>query len=129
GSGVLLLQPLADLGEQLQRAVRSGLHRPETALHERHHLEQEEVDDRARRQQHGDRPAEHAQQRLPPVRDVDGEHAHRSMSPRMKYRLARIVMMSGTYTPRSTHDATDTLLKLADRIFTRNGPTSPFDTT
>ena len=38
-------------------------------------------------------------------------------------------MMSGTYTPRSSHGATEMLLKLAERIFTRNGPVSPFDTT
>ena len=74
--GVLLLQPLADLGEQLHRAVRPGLHGPEAALHERHHLEQEEVDDRAGRQQHGDDPAEHPDQRLPPVRDLHRQRAH-----------------------------------------------------
>jgi hypothetical protein len=40
----------------------TGLHRAEPALHERHHLEQEQVHDGARRQQHRDDPAEHAQQ-------------------------------------------------------------------
>ena len=50
--------------------------------------------------QHGDEHTEDAQKRLAPVGDVGGEDrtsAHqRSMSPRMKYRLARIVMTSGT---------------------------------
>ena len=60
-----------------------------------------------------------------------GRHClgHRSMSPRMKYMLARIVMMSGTYTPRSSQGRIDTLEKLAERIFTRNGPRSPLLTT
>ena len=69
GYDVFLLQPLADLGEQLHRAVRPGLHRAEAALHEAHHLEQEQVDDRAGGQQHGDGATEDAQQRLRPVRD------------------------------------------------------------
>ena len=38
-------------------------------------------------------------------------------------------MMSGTYTPRSSHGVIETLLKLAERIFTRNGVRSPFETT
>ena len=42
GDDVLLLEELADLGEQLQRAVRAGLHGAEPALHEGHHLEQED---------------------------------------------------------------------------------------
>src|SRR6056297_3471932 len=84
GSEVLLLHPLADLGNELQRPVRAGFHRTEPALHERHHLEQAQVHDRAGRQQHRDEPAEHAQQRLPPVGNFDGELDHRSMSPRMK---------------------------------------------
>ncbi len=37
-------------------------------------------------------------------------------------------MMSGTYTPRSSHGAIEMLLKLAERILTRNGPRSPLDT-
>ena len=82
GLDVFLLQPLADLGEQLHRAVRPGLHRPEPALHEAHHLEEEEVDDRAGRQQHGDGATEDAQQRLPPVREVDREHALTDRCPR-----------------------------------------------
>ena len=76
---------LADLGEQLQRAVRAGLHGAEPALHEAHHLEQEDVDERARGQQHGDEDADGPQDRLLPVRELDGDgDAHRSMSPRMK---------------------------------------------
>jgi len=47
----------------------------------------------------------------------------------MKYSEARIVMMSGTYTPFSAHEAIEMLLKLAERILQRNGPRSPFDTT
>ena len=54
---------------------------------------------------------------------------HRSMSPRMKYSEARMEMTSGTYTPRSTHGTIEMLLKLAERIFTRNGPRSPLLTT
>ncbi len=38
-------------------------------------------------------------------------------------------MMSGTYTPRRIHGVIDTLLKLAERILTRNGVRSPLDTT
>jgi len=49
------------------------------------------------------------------------------MSPRMKYRLARIVIMSGMYTPFSNQGRIDTFEKLAERIFTRNGPVPPFD--
>ncbi len=84
GREVLLLHPLADFGDELQRAVRAGFHRAEAALHERHHLEQEQVHDGAGGQQHRDEPTEHAQQRLAPVGDFDGELDHRSMSPRMK---------------------------------------------
>ena len=84
GREVLLLHPLADFGDELQRAVRAGLHRAEAALHERHHLEQEQVDDRARGEQDGDEAAEHAQQRLAPIGNLDSELDHRSMSPRMK---------------------------------------------
>ena len=38
-------------------------------------------------------------------------------------------MTSGTYTPRSTHGATEMLLNDAERILTRNGPMSPLLTT
>ena len=38
-------------------------------------------------------------------------------------------MTSGTKTPRSSHGRIETLLNDAERIFTRNGPVSPFDTT
>ena len=120
--------PDAYFGEQLHRAVRTGFHRAEAALHEAHHLEQEQIDDGARRQEHGDRATEHPEQRLAPVGNGDGDH-QRSMSPRMKYSDARIVMMSGTSTPRSTHGTTLMLLKLAERILTRNGPRSPLLTT
>ena len=48
GEDVLLLEELADLGEQLERAVGPGLHRAEPALHVAHHLEQEDVDEDAR---------------------------------------------------------------------------------
>jgi hypothetical protein len=131
GVDVLLLQPLADLGEELQRPVRAGLHRAETALHERHHLEQEQVDHRSRGKEHGDETADDAEERLGPVRHVGGEQRthQRSMSPRMKYSDARIVMMSGTYTPFSTHGTIEMLLNDALRIFTRNGPSSLRDTT
>ena len=60
-----------------------GLHRPQPALHEAHHLEQEEVDERAGRQEHRDQHADDAERSSPPVGELDGEH-HRSMSPRMK---------------------------------------------
>ena len=40
-----------------------------------------------------------------------------------------MVMTSGTYTPCSTHGTIEMLLKLAERIFTRNGPRSPLLTT
>ena len=105
------------------------VHRPEAALHVRHHLQQERVpeddgaegndgedDDRLDRQ---DRPPAH----------VDREPHHRSMSPRMKYSDASTVMTSGTYTPRSNHGRIDTLLNDAERIFTRNGPVAPFEIT
>ena len=78
GVQVLLLEELADLGEELHRAVGAGLHRAEAALHEAHHLEQEQVDDRARGDQHGDDHAEDAQDRLAPVRDVGGKDPRRS---------------------------------------------------
>ena len=126
---VFFLQPLADLGEQLHRAVRPRFHRTEPALHEAHHLEEEEVDDRAGRQQHGHRATKDAQQRLRPVGKIDREQHHRSMSPRMKYSEARIEITSGTYTPRNTHGTIEMLLKLAERILTRNGPRSPLLTT
>ena len=42
------------------------------------------------------------------------------MSPRMKYRLARIVTMSGTYTPRNSHGRIDTLLNDALRFTEQN---------
>ena len=47
-------------------------------------------------QRYSDQPAENAKQRLAPIGDLSSEQVHRSMSPRMKYKLARIVMMSGT---------------------------------
>ena len=37
-------------------------------------------------------------------------------------------VMSGTYTPRSTQGTTEMLLKLAERILSRNGCRSPRDT-
>ncbi len=136
GAEVLLLEELADLGEELHRAVRPGFHRAEAALHEADRLEQVEVDDRARGDEHRDEHAEDAQKRLAPVGDVGSEDPtlqqrvhQRSMSPRMKYRLARIVMTSGTYTPFSSHGVIEMLLNDAERIFTRNGPRSPLLTT
>ena len=136
GVQVLLLEELADLGEELHRPVRAGLHRAEAALHEADRLEQVEVDDRARGDEHRDDHAEDAQQRLAPVGDVGGKDPgaqqgvhQRSMSPRMKYRLARIVITSGTYTPFSSHGVIEMLLNEAERIFTRNGPRSPLLTT
>ena len=46
----------------------------------------------------------------------------------MKYKPARIVTMSGTYTPRSSQGRIDTLLNDALRILVRKGPVAPFDT-
>ena len=40
-----------------------------------------------------------------------------------------MVITSGTYTPRVTHGTTEMLLNEAERIFTRNGMRSPFETT
>ena len=40
-----------------------------------------------------------------------------------------MVMTSGTSTPRRTHGTIEMLLKLGVRIFTRNGPRSPLETT
>ena len=96
GDDVLLLDELHPVGDELQRAVGPGLHGPEPALHVAHHLQQEHVaqDDGGGRD---DRENDTGLERRGPSvgRDVDGEH-QRSMSPRMKYRLARMVMMSGT---------------------------------
>ena len=127
---VFLLDELDAVAEELEPAVEPArVHRTETALHVRHHLQQEDVaeddgaegndgehDDRLDRQ---DRPPAH----------VEREPHHRSMSPRMKYRLPRIVITSGTYTPRSNHGRIDTLLNDAERIFTRNGPVATFEIT
>ena len=44
------------------------------------------------------------------------------MSPRMKYRLARMVITSGTKTPRSSQGTIDTLLNEGVRILTAEGP-------
>ena len=95
---VFLLDPLADLGQQLERAVGAGLHRAEPALHERHHLEQVEVDDGAGgsstgKHQADDRlearsPASRPARRTRSASQVQARRshgAHRSMSPRMKY--------------------------------------------
>src|SRR4051812_44237447 len=107
--------------------MRSGFHRPEPALHEARHLEQEQVDERAGGQEHAQQHRDALDDRLLPVGQLAEDHL--SMSPRMKWRDARIVMTSGTYTPRRTHGVIETLLKLALRIFTRNGPRSPLLTT
>ena len=40
-----------------------------------------------------------------------------------------MVITSGTNTPRSSQGRIDTLLNDAERIFTRNGPVAPFETT
>ena len=73
-------------------------------------------------------PAEDAQQRLRPVRE--GRRRASSIDvPEDEVEEARIVMTSGTYTPRSTHGTIEMLLKLAERILTRNGPRSPLLTT
>ena len=82
GEEVLLLEPLPHLGEELHRPVRTGLCRAEPALHEAHHLEQEEVDDRAGRQQHGREGPEAAQRRLLPVGQLDRDHHRRALTGR-----------------------------------------------
>src|SRR5262249_18281485 len=127
---VLLLDELDAVAEELEPAVEPArVHRAEPALHVRHHLQQERVpeDDGAERD---DREDDHRLDREDrPPSDVDRELHHRSMSPRMKYRLPRIVITSGTYTPRRSHGRIDTLLNDAERIFTRNGPVAPFEIT
>ena len=40
-----------------------------------------------------------------------------------------MVMMSGTYTPRSTQGSTEMLLNEAERILQRKGPSPPWLTT
>src|ERR1700736_2542147 len=92
---IFLLEPLADLGQELHGAVGTSLHRTQPALHEAHHLEEEEVDDGPCGQEHRSQHADRPENRLLPVRQHDGS-AHRSMSPRMKYRLARMEITSGT---------------------------------
>ncbi len=54
GEQVLLLEELADLGEELDRAVGPGLHRTEAALHEADGLEEVHVHDRAGGEEHRD---------------------------------------------------------------------------
>ena len=89
---VFFLEELERLGDELKGAVRTREHGAETALHEGHHLEEEQVDEDER----GDRddPENHNEfdRGLLPV----GERRHLSMSPRMKYSEARMVMTSGT---------------------------------
>ena len=102
GSEQLLLHELGTVGHQLQRPVRSRFHRAEPALHEGHDLEQERLDDERGRRGHGDENEDDLDQGGCPIGQVEPED-HRSMSPRMKYRLARMVITSGTKTPRSSH--------------------------
>ena len=129
---VLLLHELADFRDQLQRTVGAGFHRPEPALHVAHHLEQEDLHVAAGRNQYGQNDTDGAEHRLLPVgpgaEDVHRQH-QRSMSPRMKYREARMVMTSGTNTPCSSHGTIETLLNEAERILQRNGPRPPLLTT
>src|SRR5262249_18397034 len=126
-----LLEELDAVADELVPTVEAaGIHRTEPALHVAHHLQQEDVSKDQRGERH-DRENDDGLDRRrsgPAPPDVDREHVrHLSMSPKMKYKPARIVITSGTYTPRSTHGRIDTLLNDALRIFTRNGPVAPFD--
>ncbi len=77
---VFFLQRLADLGQQLHRAIGPGFHGTETTLHERDGFEEIEIHRGARRQQHDRQASEQLDRDL----EVDSEQGHRSMSPRMK---------------------------------------------
>jgi hypothetical protein len=77
---------LPTFGQQLQRAERTGLHRAEAALHERHQLEQVQVHQGARDEQHRGEAGADTDTGLLPVRELpqDRDVGHLSMSPRMK---------------------------------------------
>ena len=68
---VLLLEELAHLGEELERAVGPGLHRAEPALHVAHHLEEEGDDERARAEDDEDQHRDRARHGLLPVGQLD----------------------------------------------------------
>jgi hypothetical protein len=80
---VLLLEELDAFHEHLQRAVRTGLHRAEAALHVGHHLEEEDVAQDHRPERDDAEDHGHLDGRLHRVRQREQLH-QRSMSPRMK---------------------------------------------
>ncbi len=126
---VFFLEELHAVTDELIPAVEPArVHRAEPALHVTHHLEQEHVAENERGERHDGEHDHRLEREGRAPSHVEREQAHRSMSPRMKYRPARIVTMSGTNTPRSSQGRIDTLLNDADRIFTRNGPVAPRDT-
>ena len=77
---VFFLDELANFGKQLHRACGSGFHRAKTALHEAHHLEQVQIDERTGGQEHGSQATGGAERCF----DPECERDHRSISPKMK---------------------------------------------